>query len=56
MPPKNKPAKESASIDLSEYAEEAVPFDAVIRQLAKAKPAHRVAPKPKPAKPARQRK
>jgi hypothetical protein len=40
-----KPAK---AIDLSEYAEEAVPFDTVMRQILKAKPVHRVA-KPKPA-------
>jgi hypothetical protein len=39
--------KNQKPIDLSEYAEEAVPFDTVIRQLAKAKPVHRIAPKPR---------
>lgn len=34
-------AKKSKPIDLSEYEEEAVPFDAVIRKLAHAKPAHK---------------
>jgi hypothetical protein len=34
-------------IDLSEYAEEKVPFDSVIRQIAKAKPNHKPAPKKK---------
>lgn len=32
-----KKAKNSKPVDLSEYAEEAIPFDAVIRKLAKAK-------------------
>jgi hypothetical protein len=34
-----KPTKQSKPIDLSEYAEEAVPFDAVILELAKVKSA-----------------
>ncbi len=46
----NKPAKASKPVDLSEYAEEAVPFDAVMRLILSAKPVHRVAAKPKPAK------
>jgi hypothetical protein len=31
------PTKQAKQIDLSEYAEEKIPFDAVIRKLAKAK-------------------
>lgn len=46
----NKPAKASKPIDLSEYAEEAVPFDTVMRQILSAKPVHRVAVKKKSAK------
>jgi hypothetical protein len=49
---KNKAAKKSRQIDLSEYSEEALPFDAVIRQIAKVKPAHLPAKK-KPAKSSR---
>jgi hypothetical protein len=45
MQTKQKPVK---PIDLSEYAEEAVPFDTVMRKILKAKPAHRAAAKPKP--------
>jgi len=48
--PKPKP------VDLSEYAEEAVPFDTVMRQLLKAAPAPRTTAKPKPAKKAQKRK
>ena len=51
----SKPAKKQKPVDLSEYAEEAVPFDTVIRQLARAKPDCTPA-KPAPAKPARKRK
>ena len=51
----NKPTKQPKPIDLSEYAEEAVPFDAVILKLAKVKPAQPAA-KIKPAKTARKRK
>lgn len=43
-------ASKERHIDLSEYAEEAVPFDAVMRQILSAKPVHRVADKKKPAK------
>lgn len=50
-----KPVKQPKPVDLSEYAEEAVPFDAVIRKLAKVKPTHSTA-KHKPAKAARKRK
>lgn len=50
-----KPAKQLKLIDLSEYAEEAVPFDAVIRKLAKVNPMHSTA-KHKPARAARKRK
>lgn len=49
-----KPAKQPKPIDLSEYAEERVPFDAVILKLAKVKPAQPA--KHKPAKAARKRK
>lgn len=42
-----KQNQKQQKIDLSEYAEEAVPFDAVMRQILSAKPVHRVAPKPK---------
>jgi hypothetical protein len=38
------------SVDLSEYAEEAVPFEAVIQRLMKAPPQHRTAPQSKPVK------
>ena len=48
-----KPAKQPKPIDLSEYAEERVPFDAVILKLAKVKPPQ---PTAKPAKAARKRK
>jgi hypothetical protein len=50
---KTKPAK---PVDLSEYAEEKVPFDTVLRQILSAKPVHRAAPKPTPKTPARKRK
>lgn len=40
-------------IDLSEYAEEAIPFDAVIRKLAHVKPANE--PQAKPRKKAKKR-
>jgi len=49
-------AKQAKPADLSEYAEEAVPFDTVIRKILTAKPMHRVATKPKRAKTARKRK
>jgi hypothetical protein len=52
----NKPAKALKQVDLSEYAEEAIPFDAVIRQIMKAKPVHRVAANPAPKKRATKRK
>jgi len=48
--------KRKQSVDLSEYAEEAVPFDNVIRTIAKAKPKHRVVAKTKAGKTARRRK
>lgn len=53
---KEKP--QSKSIDLSEYKEEAIPFDVVIRQLGKTKP-HPPSPtqaKPKTTKVARKHK
>lgn len=37
-------------VDLSEYAEEAVPFDAVIKRLMQAPPQHRTTASSKPAK------
>jgi hypothetical protein len=37
-------------VDLSEYAEEAVPFEAVIKRLMQAPPQHRSAPQPKATK------
>lgn len=37
-------------VDLSEYAEEAVPFEAVIKRLMQAPPQHRTATKPKAVK------
>lgn len=40
-------------VDLSEYTEEKIPFDTVIRRIAKAKPMHRVAPKKIEKKPAK---
>jgi hypothetical protein len=43
--------KKPKPVDLSEYEQEAVPFDAVIRQLARVKPAH-----PAPHKPQRKAK
>lgn len=46
----SKPNKKQRPVDLSEYAEEAVPFDAVMRQILSAKPMHRVAPKTRKAK------
>jgi hypothetical protein len=45
-----------AKINLSEYAEEKVPFDTVIRTILKAKPVHRVRPKPAVKKRANKRK
>jgi hypothetical protein len=42
--------KKRAPIELSEYAEKAGRFDDAIWRLARAKPVHRVASKPKPAK------
>jgi hypothetical protein len=42
--PKAKP------VDLSEYAEEAVPFEAVIKRLMQAPPQHRTTPQPKATK------
>ncbi|MDP1536053.1 MAG: hypothetical protein Q8L95_02580 [Burkholderiales bacterium] len=51
-----KPAKKAKPVDLSEYAEEAVPFDTVMRQILRAPPAPRTAPAPKPAKKAQKRK
>ena len=50
------PTKQTKPLDLSEYTEEAIPFDVVIRRIAHAKPVHRVAPKAKLAKNARKRK
>lgn len=51
-----KPAKQPGPIDLSEYAEEAMPFDAVIRKLASVKSTHSASTKQKPARVARERK
>lgn len=48
--------KQPDKIDLSEYAEEKVPFDDVIRRIASAKPVHKVTPKPKTSKRAVKRK
>lgn len=48
--------KQAKPLDLSEYAEEAIPFDAVIRKLGKVKPAEHEKPKKKTAKPAPKRK
>jgi hypothetical protein len=45
----NKKNENQKPIDLSEYAEEEIPFDTVIRQIAKAKPVHHIASKPKAA-------
>ncbi len=44
---KIKSAKQPKIPDLSEYTEEAIPFDAVIRQLGKIKP-HPILPQAKP--------
>lgn len=45
-----KAAKQPKRIDLSEYAEEAIPFDAVIRKIGKVAPIAIRKPKPKPAR------
>ena len=45
--------KTNKPIDLSEYAEEAIPFDAVIRKIMSAPPHHIEAPKPKAKKKAK---
>jgi hypothetical protein len=50
-----KPAKKPKPVDLSEYAEEAIPFDQVVRQLARAKP-EQPAARRRPAKTSRKRK
>ena len=47
----NKAAKH-APVDLSEYAAEKIPFDRVIRRIAKAKPVHVETPKKSVKKPA----
>lgn len=51
-----QPKAKQAPIDLSEYAEEKIPFDTVMRKLLSAPPAHRVAEKTKPATKPRKRK
>lgn len=48
---KKAPKKAKAKpVDLSEYAEEAVPFEAVIKRLMQAPPQHRTASQSKSAK------
>jgi hypothetical protein len=47
--------KQAKPVDLSEYAEEAIPFDVVTRKLGKTKPAIPEITKRKPAKTARKR-
>jgi len=48
MTAKNKAQdREEKPIDLSDYAEEAIPFDTVIRKIMSAPPHHIEAPKPK---------
>jgi hypothetical protein len=41
----SKQQEQAKEIDLSEYTEEKIPFDAVIRKLAKSKPAQTIIPK-----------
>ena len=52
---KTKPAKQQKAPNLTEYAEEAIPFDTVIRTLAKIKPKY-PAVKPKSIRKAPKRK
>jgi hypothetical protein len=42
-----QPKTKQSIPDLSEYSEEAIPFDAVIRKIMSAPPHHIEAPKPK---------
>ena len=44
-----KTTKQSKVLDLSEFAEEAIPFDVVIRMLGKVNPEQRETAKPKQA-------
>lgn len=48
----NKAPKKATAkpVDLSEYAEEAVPFESVIKRLMQAPPQHRATAQTKPAK------
>ena len=50
------PTKQPKPVDLSEYAEERIPFDTVIRKLSRVKTTHATPAKPKRARAARKRK